>query len=169
MDPRIPPLVVTIKCWAKSHNINCAYDGSLSSYCLVNMIIYFLQTGVSPPVLPPLRQYVDRLQNVDVNRQLQEFVPKDFIKFENRNKEPVGQLFVTFFKFWVKKFRQNKIYSVYNAKERIRSYNEPELDRTAYHLIMEGMLTTFLSFNPQKHKPARLILQIPQSHFKKII
>ena len=38
VDERIAPLVITIKTWAKSHDINSAFKGSLSSYCLVTMV-----------------------------------------------------------------------------------------------------------------------------------
>ncbi|XP_063675007.1 poly(A) RNA polymerase GLD2-like [Bolinopsis microptera] len=136
-DDRIPPLVIALKAWAKSHDINSAFMGSLSSYLLVTMMIYFLQNGVSPPMLPPLKQYVDSLQSVNVNTQLQQFVPKTFLKFEVRNKEEIGEIFVKFFRFWVKKFRQNKVFSVYTAQEKIRTYNTPYLDTSAYVLVLE--------------------------------
>ena len=137
-DDRIPPLVIALKAWAKSHDINSAFMGSLSSYLLVTMMIYFLQNGVSPPMLPPLKQYVDSLQSVNVNTQLQQFVPKTFLKFDVRNKEEIGEIFVKFFRFWVKKFRQNKVFSVYTAQEKIRTYNTPYLDTSAYVLVLEG-------------------------------
>jgi hypothetical protein len=139
VDVRIPPLVIAVKAWAKSHDINSAFQGSLSSYLLVTMIIYFLQTGLSPPILPPLRQYVDSLQSVNVNTQLQQFVPKTFIRFDVRNREELGEIFVKFFQFWVRKFRQNKVFSVYTAQEAIRTYNTPFLDTNAYVLVLEGM------------------------------
>lgn len=130
--------MIAVKAWAKSHDINSAYQGSLSSYLLVTMIIYFLQTGVSPPLLPPLKQYVDNLQSVNVNTQLQHFVPRTFIRFDVRNKEELGEIFVKFFQFWVKKFRQNKVFSVYTGQEAIRTYNTPFLDTSAYVLVLEG-------------------------------
>ena len=140
VDSRIPALVIVIKQWAKSHDINSAFKGSLSSYCLVSMIIYFLQTGLSPPILPPLKSYVDNLEKVNVNTQLQHLVPKTFIKFDIRNKEELGDIFVKFFQFWVKKFRQNKIFSLYTAQESIRTYNQPFLDTSAYVLVIQGKM-----------------------------
>ena len=115
--------------------------GSLSSYLIVTMIIYFLQTGVSPPILPPLKQYVDSLQSVNVNTQLQQFVPRTFIKYDVRNKEQLGDIFVKFFQFWVRKFRQNKVFSINTAQEKIRTYNTPFLDTSAYVLVLEGRST----------------------------
>ena len=93
-------------------------------------------------MLPPLKQYVDSLQSVNVNTQLQQFVPKTFLKFEVRNKEEIGEIFVKFFRFWVKKFRQNKVFSVYTAQEKIRTYNTPYLDTSAYVLVLEGRSRT---------------------------
>ena len=113
--------------------------GTLSSYLLVSMVIYFLQTGVSPPILPPLKQYVDSLQSVNVNSELQHFVPKTFIKFDVRNKQSLGEIFAKFFQFWAKKLRQNKVFSVYSAEEKIRTYNTPFLDIGPYVLVVEGM------------------------------
>ena len=104
------------------------------------MIIYFLQTGLSPPILPPLKSYVDNLEKVNVNTQLQHLVPKTFIKFDIRNKEELGDIFVKFFQFWVKKFRQNKIFSLYTAQESIRTYNQPFLDTSAYVLVIQGKM-----------------------------
>ena len=138
VDPRIPALVIVVKAWAKSHGINSAFQGSLSSYCLVSMIIYFFQTGLSPPILPPLKPYVDNLEKINVNTELQKFVPKSFLKFDVRNKEDIGDIFVKFFQFWAKKFRQNKLFSVYLAQESIRTYNQPFLDTNAYVFVIEG-------------------------------
>lgn len=157
VDERIPPLVIAVKAWAKSHDINSAYMGTLSSYLLVSMIIYFLQTGVSPPILPPLKQYVDSLQSVNVNSQLQHLVPKKFIKFDVRNKEALGEIFARFFQFWVKKLRQNKVFSVYSAEEKIRTYNTPFLDTSSYVLVVEGMSLHEQLRNIQNYWPLSLI------------
>ena len=97
--------MLALKAWAKSWNINSAYMGTLSSYALVNMMIYFLQIGASPPLVPALKKYVDKLMNVNVNTQLQNYVPKEFIQFECKNRENVGALFVKFFHFWNKRIK----------------------------------------------------------------
>ena len=48
------PLVLTIKEWAKSADINEARFSTLSSYCLTLMVIHFLQVGLAEPVVPNL-------------------------------------------------------------------------------------------------------------------
>ena len=43
MDYRVQPLVMLVKRWAKTHNINDASLGTLSSYALALMVIHYLQ------------------------------------------------------------------------------------------------------------------------------
>ena len=43
-------MVVAVKFWAKSHNINEARLMTLSSYTITLMVIHYLQAGVTPPV-----------------------------------------------------------------------------------------------------------------------
>ena len=143
VDERIPPLIIFVKAWAKAQDINSAFMGTLSSYLLVSMVIYFLQTGMSPPLLPPLRQYVDNLQSVNVNTQLQTLQPAQFIKFQVRNQESLGEVLAKFFQFWNKKLKQNKVFSVYTAQEKIRTYNQPFLDTSAYVFCVEGSCRAF--------------------------
>ena len=47
-------MVLTIKEWAKSADINEARFSTLSSYCLTLMVIHFLQVGLAEPVVPNL-------------------------------------------------------------------------------------------------------------------
>lgn len=44
-DWRVRPLVVCVKVWAAGENINCARDGTISSYSLALMLIHYLQCG----------------------------------------------------------------------------------------------------------------------------
>jgi len=55
MDPRVIPLIVTVKHWAKVSRITDARDHKLSGFALVLLVIYYLQTGCRPPVLPSLQ------------------------------------------------------------------------------------------------------------------
>ena len=43
VDYRVQPLVMLVKRWAKTHNINDASLGTLSSYALALMVIHYLQ------------------------------------------------------------------------------------------------------------------------------
>ena len=43
VDPRLAPLVLFVKHWAKVQDINDASRGTISSYSLVLMVIHYLQ------------------------------------------------------------------------------------------------------------------------------
>ena len=49
-------MVLAVKKWAQDADINDASDHTLSSYSLTLMVIFYLQAGVSPPVLPCLQE-----------------------------------------------------------------------------------------------------------------
>ncbi len=54
-DPRVKPMVCFVKGWVKQRKINSAYNGTLSSYGYVLMILHFLINIAYPPVLPNLQ------------------------------------------------------------------------------------------------------------------
>jgi DNA polymerase sigma len=54
-DPRVRPLVLAVKHFARQRNINEPYRGTLSSYGYVLLVIHFLQQR-RPPVLPCLQE-----------------------------------------------------------------------------------------------------------------
>lgn len=53
IDPRVIPLALVVKWWAKKRSMNDSYRGTLSSYCLLMMLIFYLQQE-EHPVLPAL-------------------------------------------------------------------------------------------------------------------
>lgn len=54
-DPRVRPVIIFVKAWAKQRKINSPYHGTLSSYGYVLMVLHFLINIVRPPVLPNLQ------------------------------------------------------------------------------------------------------------------
>lgn len=54
-DPRVKPMVLFIKSWAKKRKINSSYSGTLSSYGYVLMVLHYLVNIAQPPVLPNLQ------------------------------------------------------------------------------------------------------------------
>ena len=54
LDPRVVPLIITIKIWAKKAGVAEAFKGTLSSYAWVLLAIFYLQQ-TTPPVLPVLQ------------------------------------------------------------------------------------------------------------------
>lgn len=55
LDVRVVQLALVVKFWAKRRNINSTYQGTLSSYAYVLLVIFFLQTRPIP-VIPSLQQ-----------------------------------------------------------------------------------------------------------------
>lgn len=55
-DPRVRPIVLFMKSWAKQRKINSSYSGTLSSYGYVLMVLHYLINVAQPPVLPNLQQ-----------------------------------------------------------------------------------------------------------------
>ncbi|KAI9163774.1 Poly(A) RNA polymerase protein cid1 [Paramyrothecium foliicola] len=55
-DPRVRPMVLFIKHWAKVRGINSGYRGTLSSYGYVLMVLHYLVNVVQPFVCPNLQK-----------------------------------------------------------------------------------------------------------------
>lgn len=56
LDWRVKPLILMIKNWAKHFDINDAAKMTISSYSLVLMAIFYLQSVCKPSILPVLHQ-----------------------------------------------------------------------------------------------------------------
>lgn len=57
-DPRVRPIVLFVKSWAKRRKVNSAYSGTLSSYGWVLMVLHYLVNVAQPPVCPNLQHSV---------------------------------------------------------------------------------------------------------------
>ncbi|KAM0418580.1 hypothetical protein ACHAPT_012479 [Fusarium lateritium] len=55
-DPRVRPMVLFVKHWAKMRGINSGYRGTLSSYGYVLMVLHYLVNIAEPFVSPNLQQ-----------------------------------------------------------------------------------------------------------------
>ncbi|KAF3428640.1 hypothetical protein E2986_01796 [Frieseomelitta varia] len=104
IDWRVRPLVLVVKLWAQSQNINDAKNMTISSYSLVLMVIHFLQCGVDPPVLPCLHSLYEGkftphtdIHCIDIQEELD--IPASVLQPKNR--QPLGELFVEFFRYYV--------------------------------------------------------------------
>lgn len=78
-DYRIYPLMMVVKFWATTHELSGT--GRITNYCLVMMVIFFLQTLPVNPLLPPVdvfQHHVPMLEvcgwNVAFNRNLKQQV-----------------------------------------------------------------------------------------------
>ncbi|RFU73976.1 hypothetical protein TARUN_8266 [Trichoderma arundinaceum] len=55
-DPRVRPMILFVKHWAKVRGINSGYRGTLSSYGYVLMVLHYLVNVAQPFVCPNLQQ-----------------------------------------------------------------------------------------------------------------
>ena len=104
IDWRVRPLVLVVKLWAQSQNINDAKNMTISSYSLVLMVIHFLQCGVSQPVLPCLHSLYEGkftphtdIHCIDIQEELD--IPASMLRPKNR--QPLGELLIEFFRYYV--------------------------------------------------------------------
>ena len=54
-DPRVRPMVLFVKAWAKRRKINSPYHGTLSSYGYVLMVLHYLVNVAQPSIAPNLQ------------------------------------------------------------------------------------------------------------------
>ena len=93
------PLVLGIKNWAQSEEINDAKFSTISSYTLTLMVLHFLQCGIHPPVIPALHISHPQMFYTDSNifqLQYQQCLPP----FVSRNSQSLGSLFQAFFRYY---------------------------------------------------------------------
>jgi poly(A) RNA polymerase GLD2 len=100
VDWRLRPLAIVVKLWAQHHNINDARNSTISSYSLVLMVIHFLQSAISPPVLPCLHQkYPEKFQTLhDITTiDMMERLDTDW---RSENYQSLGELFLRFLDYY---------------------------------------------------------------------
>lgn len=111
-DPRVRPIVLFIKSWAKHRKINSSYSGTLSSYGYVLMVLHYLTNVANPPVLQNLQatwtpQGASLPQGEDVDgwqvrfwRNNVEITAAAQRGQLNNNRESVGSLLAGFFHYY---------------------------------------------------------------------
>lgn len=106
LDPRVRPLVMAVKWWAKKNDINEPRYQTLSSYTLTLMVINHLQCGASPPVLPCLQENHSEIFNDRSDIFDLDYDDKNILRsFTSENKQSVGSLYKDFFKYFTDKSR----------------------------------------------------------------
>uniref|UniRef100_A0ACD5Y1N0 Uncharacterized protein n=1 Tax=Avena sativa TaxID=4498 RepID=A0ACD5Y1N0_AVESA len=90
IDERFQTLCFLMKFWAKTHDVNCPKDRTMSSMAIISLVAFHLQTR-HPPILPAfsglLKDGAD-IANIQKNVVL-------FEGFGSSNKESVAELFVS--------------------------------------------------------------------------
>ncbi|KAH6989404.1 hypothetical protein BKA56DRAFT_611665 [Ilyonectria sp. MPI-CAGE-AT-0026] len=116
-DPRVRPIVLFVKVWAKIRGINSGYRGTLSSYGYVLMVLHYLVNVAKPFVCPNLQQLaphrppnlspaamentvVCRGHNIEFWRNEDEILHLARGNRINHNTESVGHLLRGFFEYY---------------------------------------------------------------------
>lgn len=116
-DPRVRPLVLFVKHWAKVRGINTSYRGTLSSYGYVLMVLHYLINvaqpsvcpnlqAMAPPVDPHLRP--EQIENMTIcqGRYVWFWKNEDEIKAAakqgglTQNRDSIGHLLRGFFEYY---------------------------------------------------------------------
>lgn len=128
-DPRVRPMVLFVKHWAKMRGINSGYRGTLSSYGYVMMVLHYLVNVAQPFVCPNLQQLAPPLPphltaievennthcrgyNVQFWRNEEEIMHLASMNQLNHNTESIGHLLRGFFEY----FAQSGFMSSGNGK-----------------------------------------------------
>ncbi|KAI9760143.1 MAG: hypothetical protein M4579_001863 [Chaenotheca gracillima] len=111
-DPRVRPMVLFVKAWAKRRMINSPYHGTLSSYGYVLMVLHYLVNVVTPPAAPNLQlawkppspESETTVDGFDVRfwrheQEIRSLAAKGML---THNKESVGSLLRGFFDYYAR-------------------------------------------------------------------
>ncbi|CAL8074913.1 unnamed protein product [Calicophoron daubneyi] len=105
IDWRVRPLGVFIKHWAERMDIHDGSRGRLSTYPLLLMLIHYLQSSCSPPILPNLQakfpkvfNYARPLSELDMRLEL------PWAELRSNNPASLSELFVGFIHYYANEF-----------------------------------------------------------------
>lgn len=109
IDPRVRPLVIAVKHWAKARGINDSVNGTLSSYAWTMLAIFFLQSRHAKQLLPcvqPLFHAVHEQKSVYSLLQFLECLPdlEASSTFGLAADETIGGLLSGFFEYYASVF-----------------------------------------------------------------
>lgn len=112
LEPKFHLLATTIRYWSVRQSL--IVPGYLSSYALINMLIFFCQT-TSPPILPTIDQMREKALKNDQYKQNGVECKKGLLQLEwqcilsldkshyerSANREPLGIILLKFFEFYL--------------------------------------------------------------------
>ena len=102
-DPRVAPLMLTVKKWARSHNINNAYKHTFSSHALALMMVHYLTVQTTPSILPNYFKTFPSIFNLDQSLGRLQFNRVNQIRTllqHHTCQASLGDLFLGFLKFY---------------------------------------------------------------------
>uniref|UniRef100_UPI00358E6329 poly(A) RNA polymerase GLD2 isoform X1 n=1 Tax=Myxine glutinosa TaxID=7769 RepID=UPI00358E6329 len=119
-DPRVKPFVMVVKKWATRRDINNASQGTLSSYSLVLMAIYYLQV-LQNPVVPCLQKEHPELLNSQLEIGKIPRCSRNVPSFISKNTMSLAQLLEGFFDHFSTFSWAEKIISIREGKTLCRT------------------------------------------------
>uniref|UniRef100_A0A8C4WTS0 polynucleotide adenylyltransferase n=1 Tax=Eptatretus burgeri TaxID=7764 RepID=A0A8C4WTS0_EPTBU len=119
-DPRVKPFVMVVKKWAARRDINNASQGTLSSYSLVLMAIYYLQV-LQYPVVPCLQKDHPELLNAQLEIGKISRCSWNVPSFISKNNLSLAQLLEGFFDHFATFSWAEKIISIREGKTLCRT------------------------------------------------
>ncbi|RTG82595.1 poly(A) RNA polymerase GLD2, partial [Schistosoma bovis] len=109
IDWRVRPLGIFIKHWAQCLDIHDAQRGRLSTYCLLLMLIHYLQTACIPPILPNLQEKFPNLFNYTMEPyELDMNIELPWNELQSNNSNSLAELFTGFIYYYTNQFDFNK-------------------------------------------------------------
>jgi terminal uridylyltransferase len=106
-DPRVQPMILFVKIWAKRRKINSNYHCTLSSYGWTLLVLHFLINVATPPVLPNLQAGIPIPEFEAVDGHCASFFDDEqkLIQWAaagilTQNFEPLGSLLRSFFMYY---------------------------------------------------------------------
>lgn len=136
LDLRFPAAALLVKRWATRHKICDPKSGTLNSYSLNLMLLFYCQVVCKPPLFPNLQQLYPQVFNLgrilpQYMRLFQQFPAIPGI-FPSENRESVGEIFCGFFDFFANFDWANDFISVRDS----RIGNRKELRSNTKHFRM---------------------------------
>lgn len=158
IDPRIAPLGIAIKHWAKARGINDRSRGTLSSFSLLLMLVHFLQHR-TPPILPSLQDLALELNEplmyldgADVRfMRNPEAISAEMARITDGklNSESLGELFYEFFKYYGYEYKQGII-----GVRDLRQFDLPSMTDRSTYLVVDNPFEVgkdVANVNPSQH------------------
>lgn len=122
-DPRVRPMILFVKAWAKRRKINSSYYGTLNSYGYVLMVLHYLINVARPSVLPNLQLTATALgmPATTVDGWEVRFLNDEdkitaiaanggFTQGGNQNHDPIGVLLLGFFRYYATTHREGFVW-----------------------------------------------------------
>ncbi|TKR61248.1 hypothetical protein L596_028382 [Steinernema carpocapsae] len=101
IDDRFGALCLLIKHWAINNDIQDAMTGTFNSYSLILMVLHFLQSACSPPVLPNLQDlFPEKFNGGSPLEELQLFEDLPSWPRNQVNEQSIGELLIGFFEYY---------------------------------------------------------------------